>query len=812
MKISETGRSMVEMLGVLAIMGVLTVGVMLGYRYAMDRILTNSIITGVRARSVIIGQQRVLGQPLNLSEFHPDTEKDLIYGRFEVKAFNNYMYENEESQAMEVHNIPRRVCENIRMLTFPDETITLVNGSDMGECLPDGPRGADTGLTNAQGFLDGEYHNVVTFIFAGLGEACSVNQDCQEGLCCVSLEEGGRGCSWCEDPTDCDQCQEWNGTTCVNKAEGARCLWTPARDGCCTAGVCGACPDKCDGNTCNRLCQTCNSATGECVNHTDGTGCGVCKRCENGACVPDLTLPGCEPKCTTDDDCDKENCETCDTTTGKCIQNEKKTVTDCNGNSRTCCPLTDETQCSGYQPSCPNCQLCDSATGKCQAVPDGNMCGDCKECQNGQCVDAGTTIITKCDGTTEACCSWNGTHTCEDETGCCFTDDDCQFCEQCTGGRCVPNDDKGMCPLEGTGGCAMCQGGKCVPRPTKPRKLCNGKIDDCCLYYDNSCEDETGCCTTDDDCDKEKCETCDTDTGKCIQNEKQTVTNCDGTTRICCPARDETCKDETDCCETDDDCKICQFCDSATGKCQAVQDNTVCGDCKVCQKGECVRGDACCGACGICEECQDGTCVTICQSTEQCLAGIGCVECVGDLDCKDYSKPHCELSTHTCVAECPAGHHLVDNYSGDLKWAGTMCCPETSWVAAEGGCCGSKERATLNYPYGAMSWSALRQQRTTVCCYNPCNAGGLRAIDGVCAPSPCISDTSVEMPSENSTIAGQCTAMEWYHGNYVSHYGWCPNNCSYDAVKKDGRWLCKCSGSVSDGYKEPGDCHFRSAY
>ena len=75
----ETGRSMVEMLGVLAIIGVLTVASFWGYRFALDIIMANSIVTGVRARSVVIGQQRVLGIPLNLHEFIEDgQEKDLI--------------------------------------------------------------------------------------------------------------------------------------------------------------------------------------------------------------------------------------------------------------------------------------------------------------------------------------------------------------------------------------------------------------------------------------------------------------------------------------------------------------------------------------------------------------------------------------------------------------------------------------------------------------------------------------------------------------------------------------------------------------
>ena len=40
----ESGRSMVEMLGVLAIMGVLAIGGIIGYRYAVDKYNANEII------------------------------------------------------------------------------------------------------------------------------------------------------------------------------------------------------------------------------------------------------------------------------------------------------------------------------------------------------------------------------------------------------------------------------------------------------------------------------------------------------------------------------------------------------------------------------------------------------------------------------------------------------------------------------------------------------------------------------------------------------------------------------------------------
>ena len=65
---NERGRSMVEMLGVLAVMGVLSIGGVAGYRYAIDKMNANDIINEVRKRAITASQQRVLGQNINLAE------------------------------------------------------------------------------------------------------------------------------------------------------------------------------------------------------------------------------------------------------------------------------------------------------------------------------------------------------------------------------------------------------------------------------------------------------------------------------------------------------------------------------------------------------------------------------------------------------------------------------------------------------------------------------------------------------------------------------------------------------------------------
>ena len=51
---NESGRSMVEMLGVLAIMGMLSIGGIAGYRWAVDKNEANTILNEVRKRAVTI--------------------------------------------------------------------------------------------------------------------------------------------------------------------------------------------------------------------------------------------------------------------------------------------------------------------------------------------------------------------------------------------------------------------------------------------------------------------------------------------------------------------------------------------------------------------------------------------------------------------------------------------------------------------------------------------------------------------------------------------------------------------------------------
>ena len=203
-KPSEGGRTMVETLAVLAIIGVLTVGAFAGYRYSLEVIMANSIVNGVISRAVIIGQQRVLEHELNLKEFHPDSENDLIDDRFEVTVHEDYYGDGTNIQALKVWDIPQDVCEKvIKHTEFPDVVTIEVNSKEDGVCDR-----IDTKDPCSQGycvdeFLEGEYHNTVAFIFGegGYLEYCSDNADCDycsycnEGVCRENDKKSNQPCN-----------------------------------------------------------------------------------------------------------------------------------------------------------------------------------------------------------------------------------------------------------------------------------------------------------------------------------------------------------------------------------------------------------------------------------------------------------------------------------------------------------------------------------------------------------------------------------------------------------------------------------------
>ena len=106
----EIGRSMVEMLGVLAIIGVISIGAIAGYTYGMNRYRTNEILDGANKRAYTISTQDSMGIPLNLSEFSND---NVTAGG----TFSPTVEDWEGEFGITVSGVSKDVCENlIRMM------------------------------------------------------------------------------------------------------------------------------------------------------------------------------------------------------------------------------------------------------------------------------------------------------------------------------------------------------------------------------------------------------------------------------------------------------------------------------------------------------------------------------------------------------------------------------------------------------------------------------------------------------------------------------------------------------------------------
>ena len=83
----EQGRSMVEMLGVLAVVGVLTMGGIAGYTYAMSKHRANEILNGISMMAISASQQIALRRGFSLNEFKGIAEATpMINGVYPVTA------------------------------------------------------------------------------------------------------------------------------------------------------------------------------------------------------------------------------------------------------------------------------------------------------------------------------------------------------------------------------------------------------------------------------------------------------------------------------------------------------------------------------------------------------------------------------------------------------------------------------------------------------------------------------------------------------------------------------------------------------
>lgn len=143
MRVNEQGRSMIEMLGVLAIVGVLSVGGIAGYSKAMNKFKTNKAIdqinmvaTNVRtlysSQRTYDGLNNKLAKTVGLipSEMYDNASDSTITnafsGSFKIKPAGNNTDGDKAAFTIAIDNVPETSCISI---------ITTEWGSDSGSGL-----------------------------------------------------------------------------------------------------------------------------------------------------------------------------------------------------------------------------------------------------------------------------------------------------------------------------------------------------------------------------------------------------------------------------------------------------------------------------------------------------------------------------------------------------------------------------------------------------------------------------------------------------------------------------------------------------
>ncbi|MBR6674499.1 MAG: hypothetical protein IKL32_01090 [Alphaproteobacteria bacterium] len=224
---AESGRSMVEMLGTLAIIGVLSIGGIMGYSYGMDKYHANQTINDVNLRAVDLISQLSQGHTPNLDSWATISTAGYPISLNSDEAPTNYY--------IKVEKVPFDVCDMIAQ-NMPDTVKILVDNA-------------------TQACANGE--NVMDFTYAGFEmtnggendeEKCgdTVCGECQKcylpAQICTEVEDFEKRCKmeddklgWCvrgscyliEDSCDCttdqycaDQnkwaCNPQPSTNCVN--------------------------------------------------------------------------------------------------------------------------------------------------------------------------------------------------------------------------------------------------------------------------------------------------------------------------------------------------------------------------------------------------------------------------------------------------------------------------------------------------------------------------------------------------------------------------------------------------------------------
>lgn len=172
-KRGESGRSMIETIGVLAIAGLLSIGGIVGYRFALDRYRANETINELNIHSVNVAtpMMRYRNAVAKFDSLPSETKFN-----YSLRGYNN---EYIGYFVLEIGRVPDTVCRQILELGWKAPTTMTINNVVFWE---DGD--FVEGLSSSQVCSSG--NNVMAFEFyktlqGCLGPNCAISSETDDG-------------------------------------------------------------------------------------------------------------------------------------------------------------------------------------------------------------------------------------------------------------------------------------------------------------------------------------------------------------------------------------------------------------------------------------------------------------------------------------------------------------------------------------------------------------------------------------------------------------------------------------------------------
>ena len=615
------------------------------------------------------------------------------------------------------------------------------------------------------------------------GDACTLSDTCIDGQCVPGAKKN------CDDKNACtaDSCGVGTGV----------CLNAPLSDNACTDGNFCTSGDACAAGTCvgsavscddNNPCtlDTCAPTTG-CDHAPQTTGCDDGNPCTVGdSCIESVCISGAQKDCNDQNSCTSDSC---DTTSGTCINKPLNGAACSDGNFCTEPDACTDTVCTGKAKNCDDSNSCTNdscdpasgcihanVTGSCE---DGNACTVGDTCVNALCVpgsakscdDSNPCTGDLCDVTTGACshsaltgaacsdgnactgpdtcgggsagpssCGGPGL-TCDDSNLC--TDDSCDTTAGCTHvGNAKPCDDKNACTTGDT--CATVFGiSGCLGNPINATTAC----DDSNPCTTDSCAPATGCTYT-----PKAGASCD-DYNPCTQND---TCNSNG---VCVSGQNICqCGSDSDCAPSPNLCTGTLYCDKAAAPyfCKIKAGSIV--TCDTTQDGQC-KATACDPTSGKCvtasladtKPCNADS--SVCTPGDACLGGI--CNAGAALSCDDLNP--CTADACDPVNGCTHSNNALACSDGNACTVGDTCSlgacqPGAVKTCDDGSSCTTD---SCNTTTGSCVFDPTPWEGTT------CNADNTNCTPkDTCKSGLCVADTPLNCDDGNPCTIDSCDPVK----------------------------------------------------